>query len=165
MPLSSRNFDADSGGGGSDFLVMYRLSMQTLCQPDRIGRGQAFGPNHRGSWRKYHQYGHWLARVTDSNHCNNGASWWIPFRHKKLGQWDSSHHDQSIQRSGHMEEALAEGCADMVSMARPFCRSASRQKLVVTPEDINTCIGCNQACLDHVFKQKTASCLVNPGVP
>ena len=32
----------------------------------------------------------------------------------------------------------------------------------VTPEDINTCIGCNQACLDHVFKQKVASCLVNP---
>mgnify|MGYP000712819938 CR=1 FL=1 len=62
------------------------------------------------------------------------------------------------------EEVLANGHADMVSMARPFLadenfvNKAAAQK----SDEINTCIGCNQACLDHVFKQQRASCLVNP---
>ncbi len=62
------------------------------------------------------------------------------------------------------EELLAEGCADMVSMARPlladpdFVAKAAEGRA----EDINTCIACNQACLDHVFQQKRATCLVNP---
>ncbi|MFC3094915.1 NADPH-dependent 2,4-dienoyl-CoA reductase [Alteromonas sediminis] len=62
------------------------------------------------------------------------------------------------------EKVLAEGHADMVSMARPFLADAD---FVVKAErdqadQINTCIACNQACLDHVFEQKRASCLVNP---
>lgn len=62
------------------------------------------------------------------------------------------------------EQILADGCADMVSMARPlladpdFVVKAAANKA----DEINTCIGCNQACLDHVFQQKLASCLVNP---
>ena len=62
------------------------------------------------------------------------------------------------------EQIIASGQADMVSMARPFLadpefvNKASESK----PELINTCIGCNQACLDNVFKGKRASCLVNP---
>jgi 2,4-dienoyl-CoA reductase (NADPH2) len=62
------------------------------------------------------------------------------------------------------EQALADGCADMISMARPFLADAHlmRKSLEGSPESINTCIGCNQACLDHVFEQKIASCLVNP---
>jgi 2,4-dienoyl-CoA reductase (NADPH2) len=62
------------------------------------------------------------------------------------------------------EEILQEGCADMVSMARPFLADAElMNKAEQGKEDeINTCIGCNQACLDHIFKRKTASCLVNP---
>tara|TARA_R110002033_G_scaffold12683_15_gene38468 strand:- start:16036 stop:18063 length:2028 start_codon:yes stop_codon:yes gene_type:complete len=62
------------------------------------------------------------------------------------------------------EQVLAEGHADLVSMARPFLadpewvNKASENK----SDEINTCIGCNQACLDHVFQQKVASCLVNP---
>ncbi|BDX07104.1 hypothetical protein MACH26_26250 [Planctobacterium marinum] len=62
------------------------------------------------------------------------------------------------------EQVLARGDADMVSMARPFLADpdfvikAEQGK----PEEINTCIGCNQACLDHVFEGKIASCLVNP---
>ena len=61
------------------------------------------------------------------------------------------------------ESALVEGCADMISMARPFLADYLVKKARLSrPEDINTCIGCNQACLDHVFKQKVASCLVNP---
>ena len=62
------------------------------------------------------------------------------------------------------EKVLAEGDADMVSMARPFLADAD---LVAKAEEdradeINTCIGCNQACLDHTFQMKLTSCLVNP---
>lgn len=62
------------------------------------------------------------------------------------------------------ENILSQGQADMVSMARPFLADP---EFVLKAEqnradDINTCIGCNQACLDHVFIGKRASCLVNP---
>ena len=62
------------------------------------------------------------------------------------------------------EEILANGHAHLVSMARPFLADPEIVKKTIEgrEEEINTCIGCNQACLDHVFKQKTASCLVNP---
>ncbi|MDF0751110.1 NADPH-dependent 2,4-dienoyl-CoA reductase [Marinobacter sp. 71-i] len=62
------------------------------------------------------------------------------------------------------EKILAEGDADMVSMARPFL--ADSDLVLKAAEDradeINTCIGCNQACLDHTFSGKLTSCLVNP---
>ena len=62
------------------------------------------------------------------------------------------------------ERILASGQADMVSMARPLLAdpewvNKARQGRA---DDINTCIACNQACLDHVFENKRASCLVNP---
>lgn len=62
------------------------------------------------------------------------------------------------------ENILANGDADMVSMARPFLADPELvNKAEQGREDeINTCIGCNQACLDHVFSRKVASCLVNP---
>jgi len=62
------------------------------------------------------------------------------------------------------EKVLADGHADMVSMARPFLADAFLvQKAAEGREDeINTCIACNQACLDHTFAKKRASCLVNP---
>ncbi|NVM95169.1 FAD-dependent oxidoreductase [Arthrobacter wenxiniae] len=62
------------------------------------------------------------------------------------------------------EGLLADGHADMVSMARPFLadpffmRKASEGR----GDEINSCIACNQACLDHTFTGRTASCLVNP---
>lgn len=62
------------------------------------------------------------------------------------------------------EDVLAEGCADMVSMARPFLadadfvnKAAEGKAALIAP-----CIGCNQACLDHTFGGKLTSCLVNP---
>lgn len=62
------------------------------------------------------------------------------------------------------EAILAEGCADMVSMARPFL--ADPEFVLKTQQgredEINTCIACNQACLDEIFSGQTASCLVNP---
>ena len=62
------------------------------------------------------------------------------------------------------ETILASGQADMVSMARPFLADAEfvNKAAANKADEINTCIGCNQACLDHVFQQKRASCLVNP---
>ncbi|RMF30339.1 MAG: FAD-dependent oxidoreductase, partial [Bacteroidetes bacterium] len=62
------------------------------------------------------------------------------------------------------EQILADGHADMISMARPFLADPewvlkARQGRT---DEINTCIACNQACLDHTFKRKIASCLVNP---
>ncbi|WP_306043381.1 NADPH-dependent 2,4-dienoyl-CoA reductase, partial [Mameliella sp. MMSF_3552] len=62
------------------------------------------------------------------------------------------------------EQVLAEGCADMVSLARPFladpdfvAKAARGQSHLIAP-----CIACNQACLDHTFQGKVSSCLVNP---
>jgi len=62
------------------------------------------------------------------------------------------------------ESVLVAGQADMVSMARPFLADPEfvNKAAAGKPESINVCIGCNQACLDHVFKQQRASCLVNP---
>lgn len=62
------------------------------------------------------------------------------------------------------EKILSDGDADMVSMARPFLADPEfvNKAAEGKANEINTCIGCNQACLDHIFKQKTASCLVNP---
>jgi 2,4-dienoyl-CoA reductase (NADPH2) len=62
------------------------------------------------------------------------------------------------------EEVLANGHGDMVSMARPFLADPNfvLKAMEDRANEINTCIGCNQACLDHIFKNKTCSCLVNP---
>jgi 2,4-dienoyl-CoA reductase (NADPH2) len=62
------------------------------------------------------------------------------------------------------EAVLADGCADMVSMARPLLADPEFVKKAAAgrADEINTCIACNQACLDHVFQGKLSSCLVNP---
>ncbi|MEV8143143.1 NADPH-dependent 2,4-dienoyl-CoA reductase [Specibacter sp. NPDC078709] len=62
------------------------------------------------------------------------------------------------------EQLLADGTADMVSMARPFLADAffMRKARDGRSDEINSCIACNQACLDHTFVGKTSSCLVNP---
>jgi 2,4-dienoyl-CoA reductase (NADPH2) len=62
------------------------------------------------------------------------------------------------------EKILASGQADMVSMARPFLADENfvRKAQQGRSDEINTCIACNQACLDHGFARKRASCLVNP---
>jgi 2,4-dienoyl-CoA reductase (NADPH2) len=62
------------------------------------------------------------------------------------------------------EQILAEGDADMVSMARPFLADPEfvNKAAEGRADEINTCIGCNQACLDHTFSGKLTSCLVNP---
>ncbi len=63
-----------------------------------------------------------------------------------------------------VEAALEDGCADLVSMARPFLADPHWVNKALRDHAlrINTCIGCNQACLDHIFQRKAATCLVNP---
>ncbi len=62
------------------------------------------------------------------------------------------------------EQLLAEGAADFVSMARPFLADPdfARKTREGRADQINTCIGCNQACLDRIFTERVASCMVNP---
>lgn len=62
------------------------------------------------------------------------------------------------------EAVLADGCADMVSMARPFLADPAFVQKTASGrvDEINVCIGCNQACLDQIFEHKLTSCLVNP---
>ncbi|MCS6996777.1 MAG: NADPH-dependent 2,4-dienoyl-CoA reductase [Casimicrobiaceae bacterium] len=62
------------------------------------------------------------------------------------------------------EQVLAEGAADLVSMARPFLADPEfiKKAREGRRDEINVCIACNQACLDHIFTGQTASCLVNP---
>ncbi|TAG35556.1 MAG: NADPH-dependent 2,4-dienoyl-CoA reductase [Polaromonas sp.] len=62
------------------------------------------------------------------------------------------------------EQVLSSGCADMISMARPFLADPEfvNKAAQGRSNEINTCIACNQACLDHAFKARLASCLVNP---
>jgi 2,4-dienoyl-CoA reductase (NADPH2) len=62
------------------------------------------------------------------------------------------------------DDVLARGDADMVSMARPFLADPDfvNKAAAGRADEINTCIACNQACLDHIFDRKMCSCLVNP---
>ena len=62
------------------------------------------------------------------------------------------------------EKVLADGCADMISMARPFLADPELVLKAIEgrPEEINTCISCSQACLDHTFTMQVCSCIVNP---
>ena len=62
------------------------------------------------------------------------------------------------------EQILQDGCADMVSMARPFLADSELvlKAMENRADEINTCIACNQACLDHTFNMMLSSCIVNP---
>ncbi|MEY4752080.1 MAG: hypothetical protein RIQ60_4294 [Pseudomonadota bacterium] len=62
------------------------------------------------------------------------------------------------------EQIIASGAADLVSMARPLLADPdfARKARLGRADEINTCIACNQACLDHIFTKRTATCLVNP---
>ena len=67
-----------------------------------------------------------------------------------------------INKPEQIEAILKNEKADLISMARPFLADADFMNKAENPQTINTCIACNQACLDHVFEMKTCSCLVNP---
>ncbi|MFQ3297461.1 MAG: 2,4-dienoyl-CoA reductase (NADPH2) [Polaribacter sp.] len=152
---------------GENFIIIYRLSMLDLVEKG-------------SSWEEVVQLGKEIEKA-GATIINTGIGWheariptistsvpraaftWVT---KKMKEEISIPLITSnrINMPETAEKILSEGDADMISMARPFLAdSAWVNKAAAEKDDeINTCIGCNQACLDHVFEQKVASCLVNP---
>jgi 2,4-dienoyl-CoA reductase (NADPH2) len=157
---------------GRDFIIIYRLSMLDL-----VDGGQ--------SWEEITQ----LARaITEAGATlmNTGIGWheariptivtsvpraafaFVTAKLKremtKLGIGIPLITTNRINMPDVAEKIIADGAADMVSMARPLLADPAWVKKAREnrTDEINTCIACNQACLDHVFEQKLATCLVNP---
>jgi 2,4-dienoyl-CoA reductase (NADPH2) len=152
---------------GDDFIVMYRLSMLDL-----VADGS--------SWDEVVQLAQAIEKA-GANIINTGIGWHearvptiatlVPrggftFVTKRLMGSVSIPlvTTNRLNMPGVCEEALETGCADLISMARPFLADPDLVLKAKTnrTDEINTCIGCNQACLDQIFKQQVASCLVNP---
>jgi len=152
---------------GEDFLLMFRLSMLDLVEQgssfeEVMQLGQALekaGVNVINTGIGWHE-----ARIpTIATSVPRAAFTWVT-RAAKEHLTVPLVTTNRINSPDVCEQVLTEGDADLVSMARPlladpdFIRKAEMQQA----DEINTCIGCNQACLDHVFQRKIASCLVNP---
>ncbi|UPG91300.1 NADPH-dependent 2,4-dienoyl-CoA reductase [Luteibacter aegosomaticola] len=152
---------------GKDFIIIYRLSMLDLvdnAQPwdDIVTLGQkieAAGATLINTGIGWHE-----ARVpTIVTSVPRGAFAWVTKRMKgNVGIPLVT--TNRINMPDVAERILAEGDADMVSMARPLLADPQwvNKAKANQAATINTCIACNQACLDHVFGNKLASCLVNP---
>jgi 2,4-dienoyl-CoA reductase (NADPH2) len=122
------------------------------------GTKSCAGQGHREGRRHHHQHRHRLARGAHPDHRHQGAARRLHLgdaRMKGQGQ-DSADHHQPHQRPGTAEDVLARGDADMVSMARPFLADAEfvNKAAAGRADEINTCIACNQACLDHIFSRQ-----------
>ena len=152
---------------GSDFIIIYRLSMLDLLE-------------NGSSWDEVVQ----LAKAIEqagASIINTGIGWHearIPTIATKVPR--GAFVSVTAKLRGEVkiplvatnrintpevaEQAIASGAADMVSMARPFLADPEfvNKAAAGQPELINTCIACNQACLDHTFSGKLSSCLVNP---
>ena len=152
---------------GPNFIIIYRLSMLDLVEGGstwdevvmlarEIERAGATIINTGIGWHE--------AKIpTIATMVPRGAFTWVTRKLKgevKIPLITTNR----INRPEVGEEILARGDADMVSMARPFLADAEfvLKAAEGRADEINVCIACNQACLDHVFKQKIASCLVNP---
>ncbi len=152
---------------GKEFIIIYRLSMLDLVE-------------NGSSWEEVVQLGKEIEKA-GATIINTGIGWheariptiatsvpraaftWVT---KKMKEELSIPLVTSnrINMPETANKILSECDADMISMARPFLADPEwvNKAEVDKSDEINTCIACNQACLDHVFKQKVASCLVNP---
>ncbi|ATP10815.1 NADPH-dependent 2,4-dienoyl-CoA reductase [Aeromonas salmonicida] len=152
---------------GTDFIIIFRLSMLDLVEQgstleEVVALGKALeqvGVTLINTGIGWHE-----ARIpTIATSVPRGAFSWVTAELKKHLTVPLITTNR-INTPEVAERILAQGEADMVSMARPFL--ADPEFVIKAAEnradEINTCIACNQACLDHVFKQKRASCLVNP---
>ncbi len=152
---------------GADFILVYRLSMLDLV-PDgsdwtevvqlarAVERAGATLINTGIGWHE--------ARVpTIATSVPRAAFAWVT-RKLKGEVTVPLVATNRINDPGVAEDILAGGSADMVSMARPLLADAEfvNKAAAGRADEINTCIACNQACLDHVFQRKLVSCLVNP---
>ena len=152
---------------GENFIIIYRLSMLDLVKDGQTWdevvalakQLKEAGVNIINTGIGWHE-----ARVpTIATMVPRGAFVWISERLKKEVDLPVVATNR-INTPEKAQEVLGAGQADMVSMARPFL--ADPHFVIKAQEkradEINTCIACNQACLDHIFQQKTCSCLVNP---
>ena len=155
------------GAVGDDFIVIYRLSMIDLV-PDgstwdevvMLARAiEAAGATIINTGIGWHE-----ARIpTIATSVPRRAFSWVT--KKLMGEVSVPLITSNrINTPEVAEQVLAEGCADMVSMARPFLADAQFVAKAARGEGrlIAPCIACNQACLDHTFSGKMSSCLVNP---
>nr|WP_239031371.1 MULTISPECIES: FAD-dependent oxidoreductase [unclassified Modicisalibacter] len=152
---------------GADFLIIFRLSMIDLVEEGStwqevvaLGRAiEAAGANLINTGIGWHE-----ARVPTIVTSVPRAVFSEVTRRMKAEVTIPLITTNRINMPDVAERLLAEGVADMVSMARPFL--ADPEWLAKAERDdaaaINTCIACNQACLDHTFQGKLTSCLVNP---
>ncbi len=152
---------------GNDFIIIFRLSMLDLVEGGSTWEEvvilakelEKAGVNIINTGIGWHE-----ARIpTIATMVPRGAFSWVTEKLKEEVSLPLITSNR-INTPEVAEEILASGKADMVSMARPFLAdSFFVQKAMDSKSDhINTCIACNQACLDHIFKNKRASCLVNP---
>ncbi|GJM08063.1 MAG: NADPH-dependent 2,4-dienoyl-CoA reductase [Lysobacteraceae bacterium] len=152
---------------GDDFIIIFRLSMLDLVEGG-------------SSWDEVVKLAKWV-EADGASIINTGIGWheariptiatmvpragftWVTARMKKEVSIPLVTTNR-INTPEVAEKVLADGHADMVSMARPFLADADfvAKAKAGRSQDINTCIACNQACLDHTFKAKRATCLVNP---
>ena len=152
---------------GAEFIIVYRLSMLDLVPEgstfdevvELAQRIEAAGASIINTGIGWHE-----ARIpTIAASVPRGAFAWVT--KKLMGSVSvplvTSNRINTPEKA---EELLAAGHADLVSLARPFLADPEfvAKAAAGTPEAINTCIGCNQACLDHTFQLKITSCLVNP---
>lgn len=157
---------------GPDFILIYRLSMLDLIPdgsswPEAVQLAKAIaaaGATIINTGIGWHE-----ARVpTIATSVPRGAFAWVTQKMRRelhaAGVTIPLVTSNRINTPEVAEEILADGCADMVSMARPLLADAEFVNKAARGQgaDINTCIACNQACLDHTFKAQLASCLVNP---
>ncbi len=152
---------------GADFLLIYRLSLMDLVPEGQswdevVGLAKAVeaaGASLLNSGFGWHE-----ARVpTIATSVPRRAFAWVT--KKLMGQVAIPIVASNRINSPEVAEGLlAEGCADMVSMARPLLADADfvAKAAAGRAGDIAPCIACNQACLDHTFAGRTATCLVNP---
>jgi 2,4-dienoyl-CoA reductase (NADPH2) len=152
---------------GPNFIIIYRLSMLDLIEQGsswdevvQLGKAiEAAGATIINTGIGWHE-----ARVpTIATNVPRAAFSWVTGRmqdHVSIPVVATNRiNDPEVAN-----EIIAKGDADMVSMARPFLADSDfiNKAAAGKPESINTCIGCNQACLDHTFGGKRSTCLVNP---
>lgn len=152
---------------GTDFIIIYRLSMLDLVEGGALWEEVVYlakeiekaGATLINTGIGWHE-----ARVpTIATSVPRAAFTWITQRMKSQVGIPLITTNR-INTPEVAESILAQGHADMVSMARPFLADPDFVAKAMNDQAdlINTCIACNQACLDHAFEQKRASCLVNP---
>ncbi|MEV6973025.1 NADPH-dependent 2,4-dienoyl-CoA reductase [Kitasatospora sp. NPDC093806] len=152
---------------GPDFILVYRLSMldlvpggSTLDEVIRLAKAvEEAGATIINTGIGWHE-----ARIpTIATSVPRGAYAWVT--KKVMGSVSVPLVTTNrINTPELAEQLLADGYADLVSLARPLLADADfvAKAAAGRPEAVNTCIGCNQACLDHTFSGKITSCLVNP---